>query len=125
MDFVIQFPLVHTCVLKPFQAAFSSCILPLLLLLLFRVFSKSGHKSEEYRTMLGQFGCSGDLAMRPLLSLSGGQKSRVAFAAMCVTRPNFLILDEPTNHLDVETVEALGKAINNFKVRCGYPLCVS
>lgn len=31
--------------------------------------------------------------------------------------PNFYILDEPTNHLDMETIEALAKALNNFKVR--------
>ena len=31
-------------------------------------------------------------------------------------RPNFLIFDEPTNHLDVESVEALGKALNRFPV---------
>lgn len=30
--------------------------------------------------------------------------------------PNFYILDEPTNHLDMETIEALAKALNNFKV---------
>lgn len=30
--------------------------------------------------------------------------------------PNFLVLDEPTNHLDIETIDALGKAINAFKV---------
>ncbi|XP_067945638.1 ATP-binding cassette sub-family F member 3-like [Watersipora subatra] len=74
-----------------------------------------GQKIEQYRNILGRFGCSADLAVRPLMSLSGGQKSRVAFAAMCVTNPNFLILDEPTNHLDVETVEALGRALNQFK----------
>jgi ATP-binding cassette, subfamily F, member 3 len=59
---------------------------------------------------------SGDLALQPVESLSGGQKSRVAFAKMCMANPNFLILDEPTNHLDIETIEALGKAINKFLV---------
>lgn len=33
-------------------------------------------------------------------------------------RPNLLILDEPTNHLDMETIEALAKALKNFKVTC-------
>ena len=31
--------------------------------------------------------------------------------------PNFFILDEPTNHLDMETIEALGIALNKFEVR--------
>ncbi|XP_077998054.1 ATP-binding cassette sub-family F member 3-like [Glandiceps talaboti] len=74
-----------------------------------------GHPSEVYRHQLGGFGVSGDLALRQVSSLSGGQKSRVAFAIMCMTNPNFYILDEPTNHLDMETIEALGKALNKFK----------
>merc|ERR1719412_3138537 len=74
-----------------------------------------GHKSEEYRRMLGQFGVSGDLALQQICSLSGGQKSRVAFAILCGHAPNFLILDEPTNHLDVQTIEALGNAILKYK----------
>ena len=73
---------------------------------------------EEYRRQLGAFGVSGDLALQQLASLSGGQKSRVAFSLMCTTNPNFFILDEPTNHLDIETIEALGHAINKFKVCC-------
>ncbi|XP_014668063.1 PREDICTED: ATP-binding cassette sub-family F member 3-like [Priapulus caudatus] len=73
-----------------------------------------GQKIEEHRHQLGCYGVSGDLALRPVISLSGGQKSRVAFALMAMTNPNLLILDEPTNHLDVETIEALGKAINKF-----------
>lgn len=37
---------------------------------------------------------------------------------VCVSSsPNFYILDEPTNHLDMETIEALAKALNKFKVR--------
>ena len=71
---------------------------------------------EEYRRQLGRFGISGDLAMQSINSLSGGQKSRVAFTAMFYPSPNFLVLDEPTNHLDVETIEALSLAIQKFGV---------
>ena len=42
--------------------------------------------------MLGQFGVSGDMAVQQIDSLSGGQKSRVAFAVLCGHSPNFLIL---------------------------------
>jgi ATP-binding cassette subfamily F protein 3 len=75
-----------------------------------------GKPTEEYRRMLGSFGISGDLALQTIHSLSGGQKSRVAFALMCAAMPNFLVLDEPTNHLDIESIEALGKAINCCQV---------
>lgn len=75
-----------------------------------------GKPVEEYRRQLGAFGVSGDLAVQQLASLSGGQKSRVAFSLICMGNPNFFILDEPTNHLDIETIEALGKAIQKFKV---------
>ncbi|GAB1599407.1 ATP-binding cassette sub-family F member 3-like [Argonauta hians] len=74
-----------------------------------------GKTSEMYRSILGSFGVTGELATRSVASLSGGQKSRVAFAAMSVLCPNFFILDEPTNHLDVETIEALGKALQKFQ----------
>ena len=42
--------------------------------------------------MLGQFGVTGDMALQQIESLSGGQKSRVAFAVLCGHSPNFLIL---------------------------------
>lgn len=41
-----------------------------------------GSKAEDYRRHLGSFGVSGDLALRPVYTLSGGQKSRTAFALM-------------------------------------------
>ncbi|KAJ8256855.1 hypothetical protein COCON_G00190070 [Conger conger] len=74
-----------------------------------------GRTEEEYRHQLGGYGITGELAVRPVASLSGGQKSRVAFAQMTMPCPNFYVLDEPTNHLDMETIEALAKALNKFK----------
>lgn len=44
--------------------------------------------------------------------LSGGQKKRVALAAVLVGNPDFLILDEPTNHLDIEAIEWLEKYLS-------------
>lgn len=41
-----------------------------------------GKLDVEYRTHLGRYGVTGELALRPITSLSGGQKSRVAFAVM-------------------------------------------
>ncbi|KAJ8878743.1 hypothetical protein PR048_019329 [Dryococelus australis] len=76
----------------------------------------AGKSVEEYRRQLGSFGVTGDMALQTVGSLSGGQKSRVAFARMCMGAPNFLVLDEPTNHLDIETIEALGKAIKKYTV---------
>ncbi|XP_056139288.1 ATP-binding cassette sub-family F member 3 [Lampris incognitus] len=74
-----------------------------------------GRTEEEYRHQLGGYGITGELSTRPVASLSGGQKSRVAFAQMTMPCPNFYVLDEPTNHLDMETIEALAKALNKFK----------
>ncbi|TKR76011.1 hypothetical protein L596_017221 [Steinernema carpocapsae] len=70
---------------------------------------------EVYRAALGRFGLIGDLALQSVVTLSGGQKSRLAFAVLAMLEPNYLIMDEPTNHLDVETVDALGHALNRFK----------
>lgn len=45
-----------------------------------------GKNEEHYRKYLGRFGVTGDLSLQPLGTLSGGQKSRVAFAAMTLTK---------------------------------------
>ena len=59
------------------------------------------------RSHLGSFGVSGSLALQPMYSLSGGQKSRVAFAKVTFSKPHILLLDEPSNHLDLDAVRAL------------------
>ncbi|CAF0956787.1 unnamed protein product [Rotaria sordida] len=74
-----------------------------------------GKAVEQYRTALGRFGITGDTALQTVMSLSGGQKCRLAFSLMCMKNPHILVLDEPTNHLDMETIEALAEAIKKFQ----------
>lgn len=72
------------------------------------------YEVEAYRNHLGSFGISGNLGIRPMYLLSGGQKSRVAFAICTWKKPHILIMDEPTNHLDLDAVNALIIALNSF-----------
>ncbi|PSK40819.1 protein GCN20 [Candidozyma pseudohaemuli] len=74
-----------------------------------------GKSDEEYRRHLGSFGITGSLGLQKMQLLSGGQKSRVAFAALCLNQPHVLILDEPSNHLDTQGLDALADALINFK----------
>jgi ATP-binding cassette subfamily F protein 1 len=69
----------------------------------------------EARRILGSFGLDGLGHNSMIAALSGGQKARVAFAAISVEKPHFILFDEPTNHLDVESIEALVRAMKEFK----------
>lgn len=53
-----------------------------------------GVDPQVLRSHLGAFGVSGPLALQPMYTLSGGQKSRVALAKITFTGPNVLLLDE-------------------------------
>lgn len=70
---------------------------------------------EEVRTYLGRYGITGEVQTQIMGQLSDGQKSRVVFAYMAQQNAHMLLLDEPTNHLDMESIDALARAINNFK----------
>lgn len=47
--------------------------------------------------------------------LSGGQKSKVAFAGILYGKPDLLLLDEPTNHLDASTKDFIINYLKNYK----------
>lgn len=69
---------------------------------------------KEIRTLLGNFLFSGDDVLKPVSSLSGGQKARLALAKLMMQKSNLLILDEPTNHLDLNSKEILENALIDF-----------
>lgn len=55
-----------------------------------------------------------DLFDKKMTELSGGQKSKTAFARVLFSNPEILLLDEPTNHLDVETKNFVTQYLKNY-----------
>ncbi|XVF51265.1 hypothetical protein PTKIN_Ptkin04bG0171100 [Pterospermum kingtungense] len=74
-----------------------------------------GVPEQKLRSHLGSFGVTGNLALQPMYTLSGGQKSRVAFAKITFKKPHIILLDEPSNHLDLDAVEALIQGLVLFQ----------
>ena len=70
---------------------------------------------ERIRAVLGALGLTGEMALRSIGALSGGEKARVALALLVVRPCNALLLDEPTNHLDAETVDVLVEALRGWE----------
>jgi ATPase subunit of ABC transporter with duplicated ATPase domains len=68
----------------------------------------------EARSVLGSFLFSGDDASKPSSVLSGGEKTRLALAALVVSSANVLLLDEPTNNLDPASREEVLAAIRSY-----------
>lgn len=56
-----------------------------------------------------------DLLEKPMSELSGGQKSKMAFARLLFSKSELLLLDEPTNHLDIQTKEYVTKYLKNYR----------
>lgn len=56
-----------------------------------------------------------DLLDESLKNLSGGEKSKVAFAHLLYSKPDLILLDEPTNHLDVESKNYVMNYLKNYR----------
>lgn len=70
---------------------------------------------KEYEAAIKKFGFTDSQKHRPLSEFSGGQRTKIAFLKLLLSKPDLLLLDEPTNHLDIEAVSWLEDYIKNYK----------
>lgn len=75
--------------------------------------SRAGN--EEVRGLLGKMLFKGEEGLKPTDALSGGEAVRLIFAKLMLVKDNVLIFDEPTNHLDLESIVALGSALERYE----------
>ncbi len=70
---------------------------------------------KEYEVAIKHFGFTEEQKLRPLSEFSGGQRTKIAFLKLLLSKPDILLLDEPTNHLDIEAVEWLEEYLKSYK----------
>ena len=79
---------------------------------------KEGYEGEDAETQirgtLGRLLFGGETVKKSVKVLSGGEKGRMIFGRMMLSRTNVMIMDEPTNHLDMESIESLNGALAKY-----------
>ncbi|HMT91717.1 ABC-F family ATPase [uncultured Thiothrix sp.] len=79
---------------------------------------KQGYEGEDAETQirgtLGRLLFGGDTVKKAVKVLSGGEKGRMIFGRMMLSRTNVMLMDEPTNHLDMESIESLNGALARY-----------
>lgn len=69
---------------------------------------------KEYEVALLKFGFTDEDKQKKLSEFSGGQRTKISFLKLLLSKPDILLLDEPTNHLDIVTVEWLENYLKNY-----------
>jgi ATP-binding cassette subfamily F protein 3 len=77
--------------------------------------ASGGGQEKIFRNQLGAFGFDENDIEKPSGVLSGGEKIRLAFLKLFLTKPNFLLLDEPTTHLDLDGRKLLQDALKKYQ----------
>ena len=70
---------------------------------------------KEYEAAIKRFGFTEAEKFKPLSDFSGGQRTKIAFLKLLLSKPDLLLLDEPTNHLDVDAVSWLEDYLSAYK----------
>ena len=80
----------------------------------FRVLDGYSYR-KEYEAAIRLFGFSSEEKSRPLSTFSGGQRTKIAFIRLLLSKPDILLLDEPTNHLDIQAIEWLEGYLRSYR----------
>lgn len=67
------------------------------------------------RGLLSKWKLGPDTHLRPIKSLSGGEKKKLSLLINLIDQPNILLLDEPTNHLDIDSIDQLIINLQDYK----------
>ncbi len=84
---------------------------------LLEIFTNEGgfYFEKEYEAAIKKFGFTDEDKAKPVSCFSGGQRTKLAFLKLLLSKPDLLLLDEPTNHLDIEAVGWLEEYLSSYK----------
>lgn len=69
---------------------------------------------KEYETAIQKFGFTNQDKEKKISEFSGGQRTKIAFIKLLLSKPDILLLDEPTNHLDIGAIEWLEGYLRSY-----------
>jgi len=76
---------------------------------------KDYENEREIRTMLWWLLITGDKVDQSIVTLSGGERAKVALTKMLLSKPDIIVMDEPTNHLDIHSKQVIKKMLQSFQ----------